>query len=91
VNILFVGDVVGEPGRRAIAAHVGVLRSEGKIDFCIANAENAAGGFGLTREVADELLLVSRWLEQAKGVRVESVRGVAASRIARGVATRHGA
>jgi len=55
VNILFVGDVVGEPGRRAIAAHVGVLRSEGKIDFCIANAENAAGGFGLTREVADEL------------------------------------
>jgi DNA polymerase-3 subunit epsilon len=35
-----------------------------------------------TREVADELMLVSRWLEQAKGVRVESVRGIAASRIA---------
>jgi metallophosphoesterase (TIGR00282 family) len=55
LNILFIGDVVGDPGRRAIAAHVGGLRSEGRIDFCIANAENAAGGFGLTREVADEL------------------------------------
>jgi metallophosphoesterase (TIGR00282 family) len=55
VNILFVGDVVGEPGRRAVAAHVAALRDQGKIDFCVANAENAAGGFGLTREVADEL------------------------------------
>jgi metallophosphoesterase (TIGR00282 family) len=55
VNILFIGDVVGEPGRRAIAAHIDRLRDEGKVDFCIANAENSAGGFGLTREVADQL------------------------------------
>lgn len=55
MNVLFIGDVVGEPGRRAIAAHVPRLREGGNIDFCVANAENAAGGFGLTRQVADEL------------------------------------
>lgn len=55
MNILFIGDVVGDPGRRAIAAHLGPLREQGKVDFCIANAENSAGGFGITREIADEL------------------------------------
>ena len=55
MKILFIGDVVGSPGRRAIAAHLGRLRAAGQVDFCIANAENAAGGFGLTREVADEM------------------------------------
>ncbi len=55
MNILFIGDVVGAPGRQAIAVHLPRLRSTEQIDFCIANAENAAGGFGLTRDIAEDL------------------------------------
>jgi metallophosphoesterase (TIGR00282 family) len=55
VNILFIGDVVGSPGRQAIARHLARLRREEQIHFCIANGENAAQGFGLTRDVANDL------------------------------------
>ena len=55
MRILFIGDVVGTPGRTAVAAHLGRLRAAERIDLVIANGENAAGGFGLTREVADDL------------------------------------
>ena len=55
MKILFIGDVVGAPGRAAVAAHLGRLRAAERIDLVIANGENAAGGFGLTREVADDL------------------------------------
>lgn len=55
VNVLFVADVVGRPGRRAIRHLVPELRARYGIDICIANGENAAAGFGLTPKVADEL------------------------------------
>jgi metallophosphoesterase (TIGR00282 family) len=55
VNILLIGDVVGAAGRRAIADHLSRIRAEERVDFCIANAENAAGGFGLTHQVAEDL------------------------------------
>ncbi len=55
MKILFIGDVVGAPGRQALTTHLDRLRSEERIDFVIANAENAAGGFGLTRAVANDL------------------------------------
>jgi hypothetical protein len=55
LNILFIGDIVGRPGRNVLEKHLGPLRREHKIDLCIGNAENAAGGFGLTPEVADDL------------------------------------
>ena len=55
MNVLFVGDVFGRPGRRAVRALVPRLREERRVDFCIANAENVAGGYGLTRETADQL------------------------------------
>jgi metallophosphoesterase (TIGR00282 family) len=55
VNLLFIGDIVGKPGRDVVTAHLPRLRSSLKLDAVIANGENAAGGFGLTRGVADEL------------------------------------
>lgn len=55
MNILFLGDIVGRPGRRAIKALLPRIQKEYQISFTIANAENAAGGRGLSREVAREL------------------------------------
>ena len=52
-----VGDVVGKPGRRVLRQLLPDLRSEYGIDFVVVNGENAAGGFGLTEETADEILL----------------------------------
>jgi metallophosphoesterase (TIGR00282 family) len=55
VRILFVGDVVGGPGRDAVAALLPKLRDELQVDLAIVNGENAAGGAGLTAEIAREL------------------------------------
>lgn len=52
---MFVGDVVGKPGRQALASMWSELREEFRPDLTIVNAENAAGGLGLTPAVADEL------------------------------------
>lgn len=56
LNVLFVGDIVGRQGRKAVESLLPGLQREFSIDFTIANCENAAGGFGLTKKVADELL-----------------------------------
>jgi metallophosphoesterase (TIGR00282 family) len=55
VKVLFIGDVTGKPGRRIVAARLSGLRRERGIDVVIANGENAAGGMGLTPDVAAEL------------------------------------
>jgi len=55
VNILFIGDVVGEPGRRAVRQLVPGLRQRHGVDLVIANGENAAGGSGITPKTAEEL------------------------------------
>jgi metallophosphoesterase (TIGR00282 family) len=55
VNLLFIADIVGKPGRAAAEATLAALRSERQIDFVIANCENAAGGFGVTAEIAQGL------------------------------------
>jgi metallophosphoesterase (TIGR00282 family) len=55
MNILFVGDVVGAPGRRALVGALGPIIDKRRIDFTIVNVENAAGGFGLTVELFEEL------------------------------------
>jgi len=54
MRVLFLADVIGSPGRSALKI-LSSLSNELGIDFCIANGENAAGGFGLTRAVAEEL------------------------------------
>jgi 2',3'-cyclic-nucleotide 2'-phosphodiesterase len=55
MKILFVGDIVGKGGREAVAALVPELRRELECDFCVANAENMAGGGGITRRCLAEL------------------------------------
>lgn len=55
MNLLFIGDVVGQPGRRAITDQLPVLRSRLKLDLVVANAENIADGAGITRKTANEL------------------------------------
>lgn len=55
MRILFIGDVVGKPGRLAVRHLLPELRSRRKVDVVIANGENAAGGMGITPAVAEEL------------------------------------
>ncbi len=55
MKILFIGDVVGEPGRKAVGEWVPVLREEEGVEGIIVNGENAAGGMGLTPRLAKEL------------------------------------
>jgi hypothetical protein len=55
MKVLFIGDIVGRPGRRALREGLPGLVSKLKIDFVIANAENAAGGFGITQAVGEEI------------------------------------
>jgi metallophosphoesterase (TIGR00282 family) len=56
VKILFVADIVGKPGRRAVRELLPSLVAAEDISLVVANCENAAGGFGVTREILDELL-----------------------------------
>lgn len=55
VRIMLIGDVIGEPGREALGRLLPGLKQELRPDLVIVNAENAAGGFGLTPETAQEL------------------------------------
>jgi 2',3'-cyclic-nucleotide 2'-phosphodiesterase len=55
LNVLFVGDVVGSPGRRALQEALASVIDRKKIDFTIVNVENAAGGFGLTVDLFEDL------------------------------------
>lgn len=56
IRILFLGDIVGEPGRKAVIEHLPGLRKELDLDFIIVNGENAAGGRGITPRIAIDLL-----------------------------------
>lgn len=55
MKLLFIGDVVGEPGRRAVKVLAPRLRAEHNVDLIIANGENSAGGSGITVGTANEL------------------------------------
>ncbi len=55
MNILFVGDIFGSAGRRIVREHIGHVREAHEVDLTIINAENAAGGFGVTPQIAEEL------------------------------------
>jgi len=56
VRLLFLGDVVGRSGRKAVAALLPALIARHAFDFVVVNGENAAGGFGITEEILQELL-----------------------------------
>jgi hypothetical protein len=55
VRILFIGDIVGQPGRRAVQALLPGLRERLSLDCIVANGENAAGGSGITPDTASEI------------------------------------
>lgn len=52
MNVLMLGDVVGKPGRKALESLLKEIKKEHSIDFCVINAENSAGGSGLTVRIA---------------------------------------
>jgi 2',3'-cyclic-nucleotide 2'-phosphodiesterase len=56
VRVLFVADVIGNPGRRAAKGLLRLVRSEARADAVVLNGENAAGGFGITPEIVQEFL-----------------------------------
>ena len=56
MNIMFIGDIVGKPGRELVRKGLRALVEEHEIDLVIANAENSANGFGITKEIGDTLL-----------------------------------
>src|SRR5690348_14031098 len=56
MRVLFVGDIVGSPGREIVRERLGDLVEQKKIDLVIANGENSASGFGITPRLAEELL-----------------------------------
>jgi len=72
MRILLIGDVIGRPGRDVLSAELPPLRERLGIDFVVANGENAAGGFGLTRSIANDLFATgvdvlttgNHWLDQ---------------------------
>ena len=56
MNILFVGDIVGRPGRELVRKGLRALIDRFSLDLVIANAENSAAGFGITKDIGDTLL-----------------------------------
>ena len=56
MRILFIGDIVGRPGRELLRRGLAAVIDHHGIDFVVANAENAAAGFGITREIGDQIL-----------------------------------
>ena len=55
MNILFIGDIVGEPGRQAVKVLLPKIREQHAVDFVVANGENSAGGSGITPKTAGEI------------------------------------
>jgi metallophosphoesterase (TIGR00282 family) len=55
MNVLFIGDIVGRPGRELVRTGLAPLVAHERVDLVIANGENAAGGNGITREIGDAL------------------------------------
>ena len=59
-RLLFIGDIVGQPGRELVRRGLAALVAHHHIDLVIANVENAAAGFGVTPDIADDLFVVRR-------------------------------
>jgi metallophosphoesterase (TIGR00282 family) len=56
VNILFIGDIMGKPGRWVLSQLLRSVKEKHRIDFTVANVENAAGGFGLTEPISQKIM-----------------------------------
>ena len=71
LNILFIGDIVGRPGRHLVRDALPQLVDQHVVDLVVANAENAAAGFGLTPDVVAELFDIGIDVERPSGSDVE--------------------
>ena len=58
MNFLFLGDIVGRSGRDIVLSELPKIKANEEIDFVIVNGENAAGGYGITKKICDELFSV---------------------------------
>ena len=56
MRVLFIGDIVGESGRRVVTQNLTRIRDRYKLDFVIANGENSASGFGITEKILHSLI-----------------------------------
>lgn len=56
LRLLFLGDIVGEPGRKAVQSRLPLIKAEKSVDFVIVNGENSAGGRGITPRIAIDLM-----------------------------------
>ena len=75
VRLLFLGDVVGRSGRKAVTTLLPGLIEKHRFDFVVVNGENAAGGFGITEEILQDLLAAGRRLRDDRQSRVGPARG----------------
>jgi 2',3'-cyclic-nucleotide 2'-phosphodiesterase len=57
MRLLFLGDIVGRPGRNAVVERLPALRERWRLDCVVINGENAAGGFGITEAICDDILM----------------------------------
>jgi 2',3'-cyclic-nucleotide 2'-phosphodiesterase len=72
MHMLFIGDIIGRPGRDVVAAELPKLKERLALDFVVVNGENLAGGFGVTRATANEMFAIgvdvittgNHWLDQ---------------------------
>ncbi len=55
MNILFIGDIFGSAGRKIVREHIGHVREANNVELVVVNVENAAGGFGVTPQIAEEV------------------------------------
>jgi 2',3'-cyclic-nucleotide 2'-phosphodiesterase len=55
LNILFIGDIFGSAGRKIVREHIGHVRASHHVDLTVINVENAAGGFGVTPQIAEDI------------------------------------
>ena len=55
MNILFVGDIFGSAGRKIVREHLGHVCESNEVELVVVNVENAAGGFGVTPQIADDV------------------------------------
>ena len=85
MRILFVGDVVGRTGRTAVSEYLPGMIRDWALDLVIVNGENAAGGFGITEVIYQELLdeLAVRFQTDMKWSQKELIRQIVLSRVYR--------
>ena len=80
MRILFIGDIVGRSGRNIVLDRLPKLIAEWKLDLVVVNGENAAGGFGITEAIYNELIDAGADADHARQSRLGPARGAGVHR-----------